>query len=35
MKMEDSMQLKTRDALYGGRTEALLLHYSVKKVKRQ
>jgi len=29
--MEDSTPLRTRDVLYNGRTEAMCLHYKVKK----
>jgi len=32
-EMEESMPLRTRDALYGGRTEAMRLHYNVKEGK--
>jgi len=28
---EERLPLRTRDALYGGRTEAMLLHYQVKE----
>jgi hypothetical protein len=30
-KVEERLPLKTRDALYGGRTEAMPLHYRVKE----
>ena len=30
---EERLPLRTRDALYGGRTEAMRLHYQVKEVE--
>jgi hypothetical protein len=31
VEMEESMPLRTRDTLYGGRTEAMRLHHRVKE----
>ena len=35
MELEDSMHLRTRDALYGGRAEVIHLHYRVKTMNKQ
>lgn len=34
MKVEEHLPLRTRDVLYAGRTEAMLLHYKEKKTKK-